>query len=246
MDLLKYGSIIVLSGAEAWRMLPLLVLRQNIYTDPQRPMQAEAKIYEFGSPGPDAPFFITTNFSLTYFIVSSEIEAAKDQLRAEFAMTTHRLEMTVDRLRDKATEQLVEINEKRAEIVRPLLESGLWTALRTRPFSRVPDPGTQPTAIFVTAIVLLAAAIAGAPLFSVLLGGAMLGFLVADIDGKAFDVLVRKKGFAQRLARNETMDPVIEIELERGRPVTGVVLGAPTYLPPTRGSAPPACRGAPR
>jgi acetyl-CoA decarbonylase/synthase complex subunit gamma len=40
-------------------------------------MQAEAKVYEFGSPGPDAPFFITTNFSLTYFIVASEIEAAK-------------------------------------------------------------------------------------------------------------------------------------------------------------------------
>jgi acetyl-CoA decarbonylase/synthase complex subunit gamma len=76
-DMLKYGSIIVMSGAEPWRMLPLLVLRQNIYTDPQRPMQAEAKVYEFGNPGPDAPFFITTNFSLTYFIVSSEIEAAK-------------------------------------------------------------------------------------------------------------------------------------------------------------------------
>ena len=58
-------------------MLPLLVLRQNIFTDPQRPMQAEAKIYEFGNPGPDAPFFITTNFSLTYFIVAGEIEAAK-------------------------------------------------------------------------------------------------------------------------------------------------------------------------
>jgi acetyl-CoA decarbonylase/synthase, CODH/ACS complex subunit gamma len=77
VDLLKYGSIIVMSGAEPWRMLPLLVLRQNIFTDPQRPMQAEAKIYEFGNPGPDAPFFITTNFSLTYFIVAGEIEASK-------------------------------------------------------------------------------------------------------------------------------------------------------------------------
>ncbi|MBI5231106.1 MAG: acetyl-CoA decarbonylase/synthase complex subunit gamma [Coriobacteriales bacterium] len=76
-DLLKYGSIIVLSSAEAWQMLPLLVARQNIYTDPQRPMQAEAKIYEIGTPGPDAPFVVTTNFSLTYFIVSSEIETAK-------------------------------------------------------------------------------------------------------------------------------------------------------------------------
>ena len=58
-------------------MLPLLVLRQNIYTDPQRPMQAEAKIYAINNPGPDAPFFVTTNFSLTYFIVAGEIEGGK-------------------------------------------------------------------------------------------------------------------------------------------------------------------------
>ncbi len=77
VDMLKYGSIIVLSTADAWAMLPLLVLRQNIFTDPQRPMQAEAKIYEIGNPGPDSPFFVTTNFSLTYFIVSSEIESGK-------------------------------------------------------------------------------------------------------------------------------------------------------------------------
>ncbi|MDA3936231.1 MAG: acetyl-CoA decarbonylase/synthase complex subunit gamma, partial [Actinomycetota bacterium] len=77
LDVVKYGSIIVLTGAEPWRMLPLLVLRQNIFTDPQRPMQAESKIYEIGSPGPDSPFFVTTNFSLTYFIVSGEIEASK-------------------------------------------------------------------------------------------------------------------------------------------------------------------------
>ncbi len=76
-DVATYGSIIVLSSAEAWQMLPLLVLRQNIYTDPQRPMQAEAKVYAINNPGPDAPFFITTNFSLTYFIVSSEIEGGR-------------------------------------------------------------------------------------------------------------------------------------------------------------------------
>lgn len=77
VDVDKYGSIIVMSCAEPWRMLPLLVLRQNIYTDPQRPMQAEAKIYAINNPGPDAPFFITTNFSLTYFIVAGEIEGGK-------------------------------------------------------------------------------------------------------------------------------------------------------------------------
>jgi acetyl-CoA decarbonylase/synthase, CODH/ACS complex subunit gamma len=76
-DLAKYANIIALSTADAASLLPLLVLGQNIYTDPQRPMQAEAKVYEIGSPGPDSPFIVTTNFSLTYFIVSSEIEGAK-------------------------------------------------------------------------------------------------------------------------------------------------------------------------
>ncbi|PKQ16101.1 MAG: acetyl-CoA decarbonylase/synthase complex subunit gamma [Actinobacteria bacterium HGW-Actinobacteria-7] len=76
-DVGSYASIIVLTGAEPWRMLPLLVLRQNLYTDPQRPMQAEAKIYPINNPGPDAPFFVTTNFSLTYFIVAGEIEGGK-------------------------------------------------------------------------------------------------------------------------------------------------------------------------
>lgn len=77
VNMLKYANVVALSGAKPWEMLPLLVLRQNIFTDPQRPMQAEAKIYEIGNPGPDAPFFVTTNFSLTYFIVAGEIEAAK-------------------------------------------------------------------------------------------------------------------------------------------------------------------------
>jgi len=76
-DVATYGGIIVLTDAEPWEMLPLLVLRQNIYTDPQRPMQAEPKVYAINNPGPDAPFFITTNFSLTYFIVSSEIEGGR-------------------------------------------------------------------------------------------------------------------------------------------------------------------------
>ncbi len=77
LQIAKYGGIIVLSEVEAWKMLPLLVLRQNIYTDPQRPMQVEQGIYEIGPVGPDSPVLVTTNFSLTYFIVSSEIESSK-------------------------------------------------------------------------------------------------------------------------------------------------------------------------
>jgi len=73
----KYSSIVVLSSAEKWKNLALFTLRQNIYTDPQVPMQVEQKIYKIGEPTADSPLLITTNFSLTYFIVSGEIENAK-------------------------------------------------------------------------------------------------------------------------------------------------------------------------
>ncbi len=73
----KYASIVVLSSAEKWKNLALFTLRQNIYTDPQVPMQVEQKIYKIGEPTPDSPLLITTNFSLTYFIVSGEVENAK-------------------------------------------------------------------------------------------------------------------------------------------------------------------------
>ncbi|MCL5986106.1 MAG: acetyl-CoA decarbonylase/synthase complex subunit gamma [Actinobacteria bacterium] len=75
--LCKYASIIVLDSMEAWKMFPLLILRQNIFTDPQVPMQVEQKIYPIGDPNEKSPVLITTNFSLTYFIVSGEIEASK-------------------------------------------------------------------------------------------------------------------------------------------------------------------------
>jgi acetyl-CoA decarbonylase/synthase complex subunit gamma len=73
----KYSSIIVLSSIEKWKNLALFTLRQNLYTDPQVPMQVEQKIYRIGEPNPDSPLFITTNFSLTYFIVSGEVENSK-------------------------------------------------------------------------------------------------------------------------------------------------------------------------
>ncbi len=73
----KYSSIIVLRSIEKWKNLALFALRQNIYTDPQVPMQVEQKIYNLGEPTADSPLLITTNFSLTYFIVSGEVENSK-------------------------------------------------------------------------------------------------------------------------------------------------------------------------
>jgi len=73
----KYGGIVVMEGKEKWQLLPLLTVRQNIYTDPQVPNTVEAKLYEIGSPGADSPVLVTTNFSLTYFTVEGEVESSK-------------------------------------------------------------------------------------------------------------------------------------------------------------------------
>ena len=74
MQLCKYGSIIVLPEYDTAMLYTLLTLRQNIYTDPQKPIQVDPKVYPIGDPTPESPVFVTTNFSLTYFMVSGEIE----------------------------------------------------------------------------------------------------------------------------------------------------------------------------
>lgn len=73
----KYAGIVVLSDLQGEGLFPLLVERLNIYTDPQRPMMMQQGIYPIGNPGEDSPVLITTNFSLTYFIVSGEIESSR-------------------------------------------------------------------------------------------------------------------------------------------------------------------------
>lgn len=74
MHLCKYASIIALPEYDKAMLYTLFTLRQNIYTDPQRPIQVDPKVYSIGEPSPESPVFVTTNFSLTYFIVSGEIE----------------------------------------------------------------------------------------------------------------------------------------------------------------------------
>ncbi len=77
MFVAKYGGIIVLSDFQGESLFPLLVERLNIYTDPQRPLATTQGIYEIGGPDENSPVLLTSNFSLTYFIVSGEIESSK-------------------------------------------------------------------------------------------------------------------------------------------------------------------------
>jgi acetyl-CoA decarbonylase/synthase complex subunit gamma len=77
MLIAKYGGIVVLSDFRGDSLFPLLVERLNIFTDPQRPMTVTQGIYEIGGPDENSPVLVTTNFSLTYFIVSGEIEGSR-------------------------------------------------------------------------------------------------------------------------------------------------------------------------
>jgi len=73
----KYATIVLIDNTEPEIVLPIMASIQNIYTDPQVPNTVEAKLYEIGSPRDNAPVMFTTNFSLTYFSVASEVERSK-------------------------------------------------------------------------------------------------------------------------------------------------------------------------
>ncbi len=74
----KYASIIVMSGMSYAQALPLYGLRQNIYTDPQKPMKVEAKIYPLNGADENSPCALTVDFALTYFLVSGELERSNE------------------------------------------------------------------------------------------------------------------------------------------------------------------------
>jgi len=73
----KYAGIVVIDTVEPAYVLPILTTRMNIYTDPQKPVQVEPKLYEVGEVTNQSPVMFTTNFSLTYFTVQSDVEASR-------------------------------------------------------------------------------------------------------------------------------------------------------------------------
>lgn len=73
--LCKYANVLVFDTFDEALFVTLMTLRQDIYTDPQKPLQVESKVYEFNNPDENALVFVTTNFALTYFAVANELEA---------------------------------------------------------------------------------------------------------------------------------------------------------------------------
>ena len=74
---IKYGSILVIEDMDFARGLSVWALRQNIYTDPQRPMRVEPKAYSVNNANDESPVLCTVDFALTYFIINGEIEKSK-------------------------------------------------------------------------------------------------------------------------------------------------------------------------
>jgi acetyl-CoA decarbonylase/synthase complex subunit gamma len=71
-----YASLLIMHTLEGWALLPVVILRQNLYTDPRKPTAVEPGLRIFGEPDENSPVMFTTNFSLTYFTVSSDIESS--------------------------------------------------------------------------------------------------------------------------------------------------------------------------
>ena len=74
---MKYGSIVAMETMRYAEALPLYGLRQNVFTDPQKPMKVEPGIYPINGATPDDPCALTVDFALTYFLVSGELERSK-------------------------------------------------------------------------------------------------------------------------------------------------------------------------
>ncbi len=73
----RYADIVVMHGNDGWSLLPLTVLRQNIYTDPRKPVAVAPGLKAFGTPDENSPVLFTSNFALTYYTVASDIESNK-------------------------------------------------------------------------------------------------------------------------------------------------------------------------
>jgi len=71
----KYADILILKGTEIWELIPILTLRQSVYTDPRFPQEVDSGIYEFGEVDKDSPVVLTTNFSLTYYTVEGDLKS---------------------------------------------------------------------------------------------------------------------------------------------------------------------------
>lgn len=77
MLMIRYADLLIMHSIEGWSLLPLVILRFNIYTDPRKPVSVEPRLKIIGNPNEMSPVMVTGNFALTYHLVSGDIESGK-------------------------------------------------------------------------------------------------------------------------------------------------------------------------
>jgi len=77
MLLTRYADVLIIHALEPWTLLPIITLRQNIYTDPRKPTAVEAGLKTYGQVDENSPVLMTSNFSLTFYTVANDIESNK-------------------------------------------------------------------------------------------------------------------------------------------------------------------------
>lgn len=125
--LLKYAGIVAVNACEPWAIMPLLTARTNIFTDPQKPIQVESKLYAIGDVKEDSPVMFTTNFSLTYYTVEGEVESSRIPayiLAVDTGGTSVLTAYSGDKLNDKAvakamTDAKVDTKVKHKKLIIP-------------------------------------------------------------------------------------------------------------------------------
>jgi acetyl-CoA decarbonylase/synthase complex subunit gamma len=73
----KYADMMIIHGSNIWELIPVLTLRQGIYTDPRKPQAVDPGLYEFGELNENSPVLMTTNFALTYYTVEGDLKSGK-------------------------------------------------------------------------------------------------------------------------------------------------------------------------
>ncbi|MCX7703125.1 MAG: acetyl-CoA decarbonylase/synthase complex subunit gamma [Planctomycetota bacterium] len=111
----KYAGIVVTDLVEPHHILPLLVARQNIYSNPQKPIAVEPKLYPIREPNENSPLMFTTNFSLTYFTVEGEVDASRVPSWI-LAVDTEGLSVLTAYSGDKLNEKVVAAAMKKADV----------------------------------------------------------------------------------------------------------------------------------
>ena len=79
MLVVRYADVLIMHGNDGWALLPMTVLRQNIYTDPRKPVAVAPGLKVYGTPDENSPVMFTSNFALTYYTVASDIESKQTQ-----------------------------------------------------------------------------------------------------------------------------------------------------------------------